>query len=431
METHVHKAYKSSFRGEGMRCRSCGGEGCKPFLSLGSTPLANSLLTAEQRSQPEYTVPLASVVCPTCWLVQLTEVVDPALLFRNYLYVTSTTKTFRDHFGAFANHVVDEFKLPAGALAVDIGSNDGLLLRSFAQRGMTVRGVEPATNLAKLANESGVPTINEFFDQRVVDTIIGDVGTASVVTANNVFAHIEDIHGVTRNVKRLLAPDGVFVVEAQYLLDTIQMMTFDNTYHEHLYYYSLTALGAFFAMHDMRIFHVEHVDTHGGSIRVFVAHKDARHTRRQSVDDMLANEERLGVRNYSFYAGYAAKIADMRERLTRHIRSLKEQGKRIAGYGAPAKSTTLLNYCGIGSQYIDYVVEDNALKHGLFTPGTHIPIVPSSELESNTPDYVLVLAWNFAKEILGKTEALQKKGVGFIVPLPTPVVVENGVQKPL
>lgn len=406
-----------------MKCRICNNENLEKVLSLGESSLANNFLKKEDLEKEEPKFPLELVFCSTCKLVQLSYVVDPELMFKNYVYVSSTSNTFRQHFTKMAEDLTKDFDLDGNSLAVDIGSNDGVLLKGFQKFNIKVMGVEPATNVAKIAEENRVETINSFFNKEVIGKIIGKKGKADVATACNVFAHIDNIDSVIENVKLLLKDSGIFVIEVQYLVNTIEDMTFDNIYHEHLSYYSLTALKYFFEKHNMEIFDVKKVPTHGGSLRVFVQQKNSKHKMNGNVNKILDYENKIGINNINVYKEFAEKVYSVKEKLNSCIKNIKKENRIIVGYGAPAKSTTLLNLCSIGKKEIDYIVDDNPLKIGLYTPGTHIPVLSSEELEKNTPDYILILAWNFALEILEKTKKYADKGVKFIIPLPEPRIV--------
>ncbi|MBI3051404.1 methyltransferase domain-containing protein [Candidatus Woesearchaeota archaeon] len=408
-----------------MNCRICGNSELKKILSLGSSPLANNLSKKEEAGREEK-YPLELLFCGKCKLVQLGHIMEPDVLFRNYLYVTSTTKTFQQHFTQMAEDVCKRYGLGKGSLAVDIGSNDGLLLKGFAKIGLSVTGVEPAVNLAKLANESGVETINDYFNQRAVNEILRTKGKAAVITATNVFAHVNDIKTLTQDVKTLMKDDGTFIIEAPYLPDMLEKMTFDAIYHEHLSYFSLMPLDTFFSSMGMKITDVQHVDSHGGSLRVFVQ-KQGR--QEDSVSRMLEGEKAKGIDSEDTYRQFAEKAYANREKLVQLVKSLREQGCKVAGYGAPAKATTLLNFCGLGKEEIEYVVDDNPMKVGLYIPGTGIPIVKSERLETEKPDYLIILAWNFANEIIGKTGHLAEKGVRLIIPVPTPRIALGGNEK--
>ncbi|MDO8555670.1 MAG: class I SAM-dependent methyltransferase [Nanoarchaeota archaeon] len=401
-----------------MHCRICHNQTTTQFLDLGESPLANNLLTKEDLHKKELKYPLATCFCNHCKLVQLSYVVPPEKMFKHYVYVSSTTKTFREHFTKMAETISKTFQLGKGKLAVDIGSNDGLLLKGFKTQGLHVVGVEPATNLAKLANKADIFTLNEFWNAQTVRKIKETYGQADVITANNVFAHIDNIHDVTKNVYNLLGKDGIFVIEAAYLLDMLKDMTFDMIYHEHLCYYTLTPLIYFFRMHNMEVFDVEHVPTHGGSLRVYVKKKEGKWKIQPNVQKILWQEYSAGIHDYPTYETFANKVYTTKEKFTTYLKQLKKEKKIIIGYGAPAKATTILNFCQLGTETIDYIIEDNLLKVGLTVPGVRIPIKGAEALQQEKPDYAVILAWNFAEEILKKTKEHQQAGIKFIVPFP-------------
>ena len=403
-----------------MECRVCKNRDLREFLSLGKTPLANSFLPKEQLSQKEDSFPLAICLCQNCKLVQLTYVVPAEAMFRNYVYVSSTSNTFKKHFAKMAEDISKEFNLDESSLAVDIGSNDGILLKGFRKFNVQTIGVEPAANVAKIAEESGIETINSFFDEKAANEIVARKGNADIVTATNVFAHANDIDSFAENVKCLLKKDGIFVIEVQYFIDTIQKMTFDNIYHEHLSYFTLTSLIYFFKGHGMEIFNAQRVDSHGGSLRAFVKKNEGRHKTSKNVDKILKHENEIGINNLEIYTEFARRVYAAREKLRSYVENIKKQGMSIAGYGAPAKSTTLLNFCRIGRGFLDYIVDDSPLKIGLYTPGTHIPVVGPDFIDKKRPDCILILAWNFADEILAKTKKYSSQGTKFIIPLPEP-----------
>ncbi|HLD12129.1 MAG TPA: class I SAM-dependent methyltransferase [Candidatus Nanoarchaeia archaeon] len=406
-----------------MHCRICNNPEPEVFLSLGETPLANNFVPEEKIHEVDPTYPLAVFFCNTCKSVQLTYTVPPELMFKNYVYVTSTTKTFREHFTHLAKTLTERFQLGKNSLAVDIGSNDGLLVKGFTNNGVTALGVEPADNLAAQANKEGIETINDFFSKKTVHHITSKKGKASLVTANNVFAHIDNLHDVIENVKGLLTNDGVFIFEVAYLVDMMKNMTFDAIYHEHIYNHAFTPLNYLMNMHQLQIFDVEHISTHGGSLRVYVKRPEGKWDITPNVKKFLKEEDDFGINTIATYRNFAKKVEKTKEVLTNYLTTLKQQGKKIVGYGAPAKTTTLLHYCNIGKDQIDYIVEDNPLKAGLYTPGNHIPAVPSERLKEDKPDYVLITAWNFAKEIIEKNKEHMDNGVKFIVPLPEPQII--------
>jgi len=403
-----------------MKCRACDSENLKTFLDLGETPLANSFLSEKQLGEKENVFPLKLCVCSDCKFVQLTYIVPPELMFKNYLYLTSVSKTGSLHFTNLAASIAKQFDLTKDSLAVDIGSNDGVLLQGFQKFGVQTIGVEPAENVAKIAEANGVETINDFFNEKVVKEIISRKGQADVVTATNVFAHVNDIQLLIENVRTLLKDNGILVIEAPYLLDMLDKMTFDTIYHEHLSYISVSPLITFFRRQQMEVFRIEHVDIHGGSLRIFVKKKNGKQEIDSSVSSLLATEKTRGMDKIETYEEFAKKVYDVRNKLVKYLKDLKAQGKTIVAYTAPAKANTLLNFCNIGKEYIDYIVDDTPLKQNLYTPGTHIPVVSQATLqEGKTPDYILILAC----EILAKTKNYADKGVKFIIPLPEPKIV--------
>ncbi|MBS3136770.1 class I SAM-dependent methyltransferase [Candidatus Woesearchaeota archaeon] len=405
-----------------MRFRIGGEDEGIEFLNLGKTPLANNFLKKEQVGKEE-TYPLVLAYSPNSHFVQLTTAVPAEKMFKEYVYMTSTTKTFQRHFKEMADRLMSFLSLDSESFVVDIGSNDGLLLQAFQVHSIQVVGVEPAENIAKIARERGVGTINGFFSSSVVQQIIANYKKASLVTANNVFAHVDDIDGFTKNVYELLEPEGVFVIEFQYFVDTVETMTFDNVYHEHVSYYTITSLEPFFKRHGFTIFFLEHIGTHGGSIRAYMKKSSSKRPVDPIVSQYLSEEKKKGILTRHYYENFGKAVYEARDKLVRFVKDIKSEGKTIAGYGAPAKANTLLNFCGIGREYISYIVDDNPLKQGLYTPGTHIPVFSAQKLVSEPPDCLLILAWNFAQEILQRTKDL--KGVTFIIPLPTPQIVQG------
>lgn len=404
-------------------CRLCGGHDLEQVLALTPTPPANAFVRAEERDRPQQTFPLDVFFCEDCGHVQLLDVVDPELLFENYVYVSGTSPVFVEHFQVYADTIVERFRLGRGDRAVDIGSNDGTLLRMFAGHGLDVLGIDPARAIAEAATADGIETITGFFTGAMAERIRAEHGPAAVVTANNVFAHADDLRGIAAGVRDLLRPDGVFVVEVSYLMDVFEKTLFDTIYHEHLSYHSVAPLRRFFDSIGMELFDVERVDTHGGSLRAYVQHADGPYDTNGSVDALCLLESELGLDRAETLKEFAAHIDDVRDRLTELLRSIRAEGKTVAGFGAPAKATTLMYHFGIGPEIVDFVVDDSPLKQGLFTPGMHIPVVSSDALYEQRPDYALVLAWNFAPAIMRNHAAFRENGGHFIVPLPDVEVI--------
>jgi SAM-dependent methyltransferase len=414
-------------------CRYCESELPKYFLDLGLSPLANSFVPKECAGEPEFKCPLRLTRCRTCGLVQLTHVVAPDMLFAHYLYVSSTTKTFKQHFAEYAAAVRKSLYPAKGhnALAVDIGSNDGLLLSCYRKEGLFAVGVDPAKNLCEDANRRGLKTINRYFDAACVETICKEFGHADAVSANNVFAHIDDIHGVCRNVYDLLDDQGMFVIEFPYLFVMLKDLVFDMIYHEHLSYIAVHPLRFVLGKFGFEIFDIQEVASHGGSLRVFIQKKGAFRPVRPVVADYLAREEKEGYLCNEPYLEFARRVMEVKEKLNRYVARIKAEGKSISGYGAAAKATTIINFCELTPAQIDYIVDDNPLKQNHLVPGVRIPIVPNAYLQQHPTDYVIIFAWNFAREIMIKNAALAEKNVKFIVPLPSPEIAApalNGVK---
>lgn len=404
-----------------IKCRVCTKKTLVPVIDFGMSPLANAFLKKDQIDKPEYFYPLTVVFCESCGFIQLGHVVSPHLLFDDYVYVSSTSPVFVNHFKDFADTVVSRLKLSDKSLVVDIGSNDGILLKPLKEKGIRVLGVEPAAHIAKMAERDGIPTLADWFTIEVAKKIVKKEGHASIVTGTNVFAHIDDLDEVVYGVKTLLAPDGVFITESPYLIDFIEKNYFDLVYHEHVSYWSVKSLNTLFGRFNMEVFYVEKVPVHGGSIRVYAGIK-GKHKIDKSVGQFLASEKKLGIADKKTYREYEKRILENKRKLIDLLTKLKVKNKSLVGYGAPAKGNTLLNYFKIGPEIFDYIVDDSPFKQGLYTPGTHIPVVSSSRLKKKTPDYIVILAWNFADSIIKNLSWLKERSCKFIVPVPKPAV---------
>lgn len=399
-------------------CRYCNAPLRDSFLNLGAVPLANSFLKPEQKNEEEFICPLALTWCPECTLVQLTHAVPPELMFSNYLYVSSTTDTFKRHFSEYARSVKKWLGKRENVLAVDIGSNDGLLLSCYQNEGLRAVGIEPAHNLSVSANEKGLRTINRFFDVEAVEQVLAEFGKAHVISGNNVFAHIDRIQDVCKNMRKLLADDGIIVLEFPYLITMLKEMFFDMIYHEHLSYISVMALTHLLTRYDFKIFHIDSVSSHGGSLRVFIQRRNGPYPVSSSVSEYLEIEKREGWLDSNAYLSFAKKVYKVRENILEWVGQSKKLGKTIAGYGAPAKANTIICFCGLTRDQIQFIVDDNPLKQGTLTPGARIPVVPSDYLRDHPTDFVIIFAWNFATEILKKLDPLKSKGIRFVIPLP-------------
>lgn len=404
-------------------CRVCKSKQLVKVLSFGSTPLANAFLTKKELDLPEAFYPLDLYFCSLCGLLQLSHVVSPHILFKNYVYASSTSPVFVNHFKEFAKEVYLRFNLSKDSLIVDIGSNDGILLEPFKERGMKVIGIEPASGIAKIARKKGIETIEEFFSKNLANKILDSKGPAKVITATNVFAHINDLDEIIKGVDKLMEENGAFIIEVPYLIDFLEKRYFDLVYHEHLSYWAVSPLIKLFNRFNMTIFDVQKVDSHGGSIRVFVKKNKGSFKIEQRVNEFTEMEIKMGLNKSQTYIDFGKLVLQNKMELVTLLTKVKLSNKKIIGYGAPAKGNTLLNYFKIGSEILDYIIDDSPLKQGLYTPGTHIPVVSSKMLDKDNPDYILILAWNFAQSIMVKYQSFRENGGKFIIPVPIPKIV--------
>jgi SAM-dependent methyltransferase len=400
----------------GFCCRACGGRRVPLVLSLGRTPLANALLNADQLGRGEDTYPLDVVFCEDCTLVQITETVPPARLFSDYAYFSSFSDTMLRHAQKLVEDVMAARPL-AEKLVVEIASNDGYLLQFYQRAGIRVLGIEPAANIAAVAEQRGIPTHVDFFGEDCAGELAARGDRADVIHANNVLAHVPDLPGFVRGLSTLLSEDGVAIVEVPYVKDLIDHREFDTIYHEHLSYFSLTALHRLFARQRLDLLDVQRIPIHGGSLRVTIGRANGQEPA-QAVRKLLDEEERWGVTRLAFYQRFADDVADLRRSLLKVLSDLRAAGKRLAAYGAAAKGSTLLNCFGIGRDYLEYVVDRSPHKQGRYMPGVHLPIEAPSRLLEDRPDFVLLLTWNFAEEILQQQSEFRRGGGRFIIPVP-------------
>lgn len=402
-------------------CRSCGARGLRPFLSLGSTPLADALVRPDRANEPEARFPLDVAFCPECSLVQILEEVPPEKLFvENYLYFSSFSPALLEHARTHALGLIESRNLGPDSLVVEIASNDGYMLRNFAERGIRVLGIDPAPDQADAAEAQGIPTLREFFGTDMASRLRAEGMRADVIIANNVMAHVPDLNGFVSGLRTLVADDGIITIENPYVRDLIAHREFDTIYHEHFCYFSCTAVDALMRRNTLFLNDVEHLDIHGGSLRWYV---EPRADVSDVVTKYLKEEEADGLTHFEHYESFGVRVADIKSRLLELLGRLRSEGKTIAAYGAAAKGATLVNYVGIGPDLVDFVVDRNVHKQGLCMPGVRLPIVDSEELLTRRPDYVLLLAWNFRDEIIAQQAEYTRRGGRFIIPIPEPQIV--------
>lgn len=407
----------SAGRNERARCIVCGREAVVEFLDLGTTALANKFLREEDLSLPEPKYPLRVGCCHECGHVQLTDGVPPIAMFEEYLYVSSPSDTLRTHLHALSDVIVDRFALGADDLVMDIGCNDGTLLDGFRRHGVKTLGVDPAKNLARLSEGEGIDRYVGFFNSKTAPEIVETWGTPSVITATNTFPHIPELDDFVDGIKEALAPGGTFVIEAHYLVDLLDQAAFDTIYHEHVSYWALKPMTTLFARNGMQVVDAQRLPVHHGQLRVFVQRRGEGDVQ-PGVDEILEIERSRGIDRFETYEAFARRIHRIKQDLRQILGNIQAQGKRLAGYGAPAKGNTLLSFLGIGPDLLDYIADRSPLKQGRYTPGAHIPVVPPERLLADQPDYVLLLAWNFADEVLRQQAEYRRRGGRFIIPVP-------------
>ncbi|HEX7968450.1 MAG TPA: class I SAM-dependent methyltransferase [Stellaceae bacterium] len=403
-------------RAEG--CRFCGGR-LHDFVDLGMSPLCESFLAADEIDAMEPFYPLKVLVCGTCFLAQVKEYVAPERIFREYAYFSSYSEAWLDHARRYADMAAERFRLAPDSRIVELASNDGYLLQFFVKKGFTVLGIDPAENVAKAAEARGVPTLARFFDRAMAQQLAGEGVLADLIIGNNVLAQVPDLNGFLAGVPIMLKPRGVVTFEFPHLLRLIEENQFDTIYHEHFWYFSLMAAERMLAAHGLRVFDLEELWTHGGSLRLFVCHADnAALPTLPAVGKLVEREHDAGLRDLATYAAFAEKVKETKRRLLEFLISAKRAGKSVVGYGAPGKGNTLLNYCGIRTDFIDYTVDRNPYKHGRFLPGTHIPVLPPERIAETRPDYLLILPWNLREEIMAQMAFIRGWGGQFVVPIP-------------
>ena len=400
-------------------CRFCGNPLHQTFVDLGMSPLCESYLRLDQLNEMEPFYPLHVFVCDNCFLVQLEEYVTPDHIFTEYAYFSSYAESWLEHCRKYTDQMVERFAIDKQSLVTEIASNDGYLLQYFVKRNIPVLGIEPAANVAKVAVEKGVPTLVRFFGKQVASGLAREERRADLLIGNNVLAQVPDLRDFVAGMKIALKPQGVFTLEFPHLLQLMEGNQFDTIYHEHFSYFSFLAAERIFAAYGLTLFDVEELPTHGGSLRIFGCHvEDSSKLVTSRVAKLKAQEEAYGLSSLGCYRSFSEKVKKTKRELLRCLIGAKDAGKSIVGYGAPGKGNTLLNYCGIGTDFLEYTVDRNPYKHGRFTPGTHIPIYPPDKIGETRPDYVLILPWNLTNEIMQQMVHIREWGGQFIIPVP-------------
>jgi len=400
-------------------CRFCRENLAHTFVDLGMSPLCESFLTSDQLNDMEAFYPLHVYVCHNCFLVQLQEYVRPEHIFSEYAYFSSYSDSWLQHARSYTDMVVERFKIGSQSQVVELASNDGYLLQYFIRKEIPVLGIEPAGNVAQAAIKKGIPTVVKFFGQTTARELAAERGKADLLIGNNVLAHVPDLNDFVAGMKILLKPAGIITMEFPHLMRLMEQNQFDTIYHEHFSYFSFSTATKVFAAHGLTVFDVEEVPTHGGSLRVFGCHAaDTDKPITHRVKDLKLREESVGFGRLETYLSFAKQVEETKRNLLSFLINVKRQGKSIVGYGAPGKGNTLLNYCGIRTDFLDYTVDRNSFKHGKYTPGTHIPIFPPEKIGETRPDFIFILPWNLRNEITQQLVYAREWGGQFVVPIP-------------
>ena len=401
------------------QCRICSSKYLQTYLDLGITPLANKLVKPEELNKEEQIFPLNVKLCKNCFNSQLGNVVNPKILFTEYPYRSSISQPFIEHCKSMAKTVNEKYQLNKDDLVIDIASNDGCLLEAFKPYNVRVLGIDPAKNLAEIANKKDVETLPEFFTKEVAEKVVNKYGKAKLITATNVFAHVDDLNNFLSGVKTLLSPNGVFIIEVPHKKHLIEENQFDTIYHEHLSYFLAKPVKKVLSNNGLKLIDLEKINIHGGSLRFYSAKKESKlKINKPNINAVIDEEKEKGLYKLKTYKNFQKRVLNLKENLKNTLTELKKQNKKIAAFGASAKGNTLLNFCNIDNKIIDYIVDDTPEKQNNFYPGTKIPILPFTKLESDKPDYLIILAWNFAEKIIEKTKDFKEQGGKYIIPIP-------------
>jgi SAM-dependent methyltransferase len=407
----------------GVFCRLCAAELRQTFADLGVTPLANAYLSEDDLVRGEVFYPLHAYVCGECFLVQLPAVASPDEIFLDYPYFSSYSDSWLEHARRYAAQAVERFGLDGASRVVEVASNDGYLLQYFRDRGVEVLGVEPARNVAEAAVDRGVPTVVEFFGAELGERLAAEGHAADLAVGNNVLAHVPDLHDFVEGLRALLKPDGVLTMEFPHVMRLIERSEFDTIYHEHFSYLSLVAVDRLFREHELALFDVEELATHGGSLRIFAAAADSGRESSARLHELRAREDEAGLRQLETYAAFDSAVRTAKRKLLSFLIGAREEGRTVVAYGAAAKGNTLLNYCGIRADLVDYVVDRSPHKQGRYLPGTHLPIHAPERVAETRPDYLLILPWNLADEITEQMGHVREWGCRFVIPIPRVAVL--------
>ena len=400
------------------QCRFCDTQLEHIFLDLGKMPSANSFLKKEEIAK-EKIYPLCVYVCKWCLLVQIPEIRTPNELFFDYAYFSSFSTSWLNHAKEYVNMMIKRFNLNKTSQIIEIASNDGYLLKFFVEHDIPVLGIEPASNIAKNAIKNGIPTLEKFFNTDIAKELKEKNRQADVLLGNNVLAHIPDVNNFIKGMKILLKPNGILTMEFPHILQLIKQNQFDTIYHEHFSYFSFIVIQKIFLLHGLTIFDVEEISTHGGSLRIFVKHSENKtYQIKKSVKNLIKKENQVGLCDYSTYLGFSKKVESIKTKLNEFLEKSRLEKRTVVCYGAPAKGNTLLNYCKINPDYIEYTVDISPHKQGLFLPGTHLPIKSPSVIKETKPDYIIILSWNLKDEIMEQMKHVKEWGGKFIVPIP-------------